>query len=298
MLPFGQTFEIPDIAVIGLLVVLEGVLSIDNALVLGLLAKRLPPNQRGRALTYGLVGAFVFRFVSIFTAQLLLKWTIVKLLGGGYLLYVALKHFLFEGKSEEAETKLAIGPDGHPIFDDDSELAESGSNAASGTMAKSSGKSGGKSPSGTSYAAFWPTVFVIEATDIAFAIDSILAAIALVGSNPNQSGPHPKLWVVVTGGMLGVILMRYAAVVFIKLLERFPRFEVSAYLLVCVIGLKLVVDWFAHSEYAGGLGPWVDFHSLRSPAFWIFWVMMLVCLGYGFIPKTPKNSNSAPPTTA
>lgn len=144
MLPFGQTFEIPDIAVIGLLVVLEGVLSIDNALVLGLLAKRLPPNQRGRALTYGLVGAFVFRFVSIFTAQLLLKWTIVKLLGGGYLLYVALKHFLFEGKSEEAETKLAIGPDGHPIFDDDSELAESGSNAASGTMAKSSGKSGEK----------------------------------------------------------------------------------------------------------------------------------------------------------
>lgn len=298
MLPFSQTFQVSDVAVIGLLVVLEGVLSIDNALVLGLLAKRLPPNQRGRALTYGLVGAFVFRFVSIFTAQLLLKWTIVKLLGGGYLLYVALKHFLFEGKSEESEPKFAIGPDGHPLVDDDAELAESGSNAASGTVAKSSGKSGGKSPSGTSYAAFWPTVFVIEATDIAFAIDSILAAIALVGSNPNKSGLHPKLWVVVTGGMLGVILMRYAAVVFIKLLERFPRFEVSAYLLVCVIGIKLVVDWFAHSQYAGSFGPWVDFHSLRSPAFWIFWVMMLGCLGYGFIPKTPKNSSSTPPATA
>ena len=40
-LPFNQTFAAPDLAVIGLLIVLEGVLSIDNALVLGLLAIQL-----------------------------------------------------------------------------------------------------------------------------------------------------------------------------------------------------------------------------------------------------------------
>jgi YkoY family integral membrane protein len=284
MLPFGQTFELSDLAVIGLLVVLEGVLSIDNALVLGLLAKRLPPRQRGRALTYGLVGAFVFRFVSIFTAQLLLRWTIVKLIGGGYLLYVALKHFLFESKSEDSQ-KIAIGPDGHPIVD--------GADAP----ATKDGNGEGKGAGGVAYAAFWPTVFVIEATDIAFAIDSILAAIALVGPNPQSEGAHPKLWVVVTGGMLGVILMRYAAVVFIKLLERFPRFEVSAYLLVCVIGLKLVVDWFAHTPYCESWGDWVDFHSPRSPAFWTFWLLMLVCLGYGFLPKK-KDASSTPSATA
>ena len=56
---FGQTFDIHDVAIIGLLVVLEGVLSIDNALVLGLLAKRLPKHEQGHALTYGLIGAFV-----------------------------------------------------------------------------------------------------------------------------------------------------------------------------------------------------------------------------------------------
>lgn len=266
-LPFNQTVELTDLAVIGLLVVLEGVLSIDNALVLGLLAKRLSPHQRGRALTYGLIGAFVFRFLSIAAAQYLLRWQIVKLIGGAYLLYVALKHFLVEHGQEEPA-------DGSPT--------EGG--------APSTG-------SGRRHAGFWSTVVVIELTDIAFAIDSILAAIALVGSSPEEKGIHPKLWVVVSGGMLGVVLMRFAAVVFIRLLERFPRFEISAYLLVLVIGLKLAVDWLSHTSWAESWHQWVNFHDLRSPAFWTFWLAMLVCLGIGFLPakKSPASAATVPP---
>src|SRR4051812_25436765 len=82
-LPFDQTFAGHDLLIIGLLVILEGALSIDNALVLGLLARRLPKSLQGRALTYGLIGAFVFRLIAIATATYLLKWSIVKLLGGG-----------------------------------------------------------------------------------------------------------------------------------------------------------------------------------------------------------------------
>jgi predicted tellurium resistance membrane protein TerC len=48
---WGQEVGWGDLGVVGLLVLLEGVLSIDNALVLGLLAKRLPKHQRSRALT-------------------------------------------------------------------------------------------------------------------------------------------------------------------------------------------------------------------------------------------------------
>jgi len=48
---FGQTFTANELVLIGVLVILEGVLSIDNALVLGLLAKRLPKAQEQRALT-------------------------------------------------------------------------------------------------------------------------------------------------------------------------------------------------------------------------------------------------------
>jgi predicted tellurium resistance membrane protein TerC len=91
---FGQTFNPQDIVTIALLIVLEGVLSIDNALVLALLAKRLPKHQQARALTYGLVGAFVFRGIAIGTAAFLLQWRVVKLLGGGYLLWVAFSHLL------------------------------------------------------------------------------------------------------------------------------------------------------------------------------------------------------------
>ena len=72
-------------------------------------------------------------------------------------------------------------------------------------------------------------MIAIELTDIAFAVDSIVAAIAMVSSTPKPPGQrlHPKLWLVVVGGMLGVIAMRFAAAMFMKLLERFPRFELA-----------------------------------------------------------------------
>src|SRR5438105_1978087 len=109
---FGQTFEPHDLFVIGVLVVLEGVLSIDNALVLGLLARRLPKHLQGKALTLGLIGALVFRIAAIATAAFLLRWTFAKFLGGAYLVYVALKHFVF-GEDHEDEA-IAVGPDGQP----------------------------------------------------------------------------------------------------------------------------------------------------------------------------------------
>lgn len=253
---FGQTFGINDLTVIGLLIVLEGVLSIDNALVLGLLAKRLPKHLQKRALTYGLVGAFVFRFLAIATASYLLRWRIVKLIGGGYLVWVAAKHFYDQWRSGGTEHVPQL-------------LHDESLETQTPTIPVVSTKSAG----------FWSTVLVIELTDIAFAIDSILAAIALVGSSPVT--PHPKLWVVITGGILGVILMRFAAVMFISLLERFPRFETSAYLLVTVIGAKLLVDWGLNTPDHPHMA---DFHSASSPAFWIFWTLMILCFLVGFLP--------------
>jgi predicted tellurium resistance membrane protein TerC len=99
--------------------------------------------------------------------------------------------------------------------------------------------------------------------------------------------------VVITGGFIGVVLMRVAAVLFIRLLERFPNFETAAYLLVTIIGGKLIVDWWFNkppSNWPEGQvfhGP-ADFHSLHSPAFWVFWILMIVCFAVGFIPKKPK----------
>jgi len=255
---FGQKAEPHDIIVIALLVVLEGVLSIDNALVLGLLAKRVPKPLQKRALTYGLIGALVFRMAAIGAATWLLQWTWAKLLGGAYLVYVALKHFIFGEAPQDAP---------HDLPEEQ-------------TVSKT-----GKVITATSMA-FWYTVVVIELTDIAFAIDSILAAIALVGQQrPGDTGTHDKLWVVIVGGFIGVVVMRFAAILFIKLLEKFPRFELSAYLLVLVIGGKLLADWgFNNKDHPHR----VDFHDYKHPAFWIFWVLMVVCFCIGFLPTREK----------
>lgn len=232
-----------------MLVFFEGLLSIDNALVLALLARRLPKELRAKALTYGLGGAFIFRFIMIGSAAYLLQWRIVKLIGGGYLLWISLQHFFFKKPEPKVE-----------IDDNDDDMAHTG-----------------KAPG------FWRTVAVIEVTDVAFAIDSILAAIALVGPAPvGHIGLHPKLWVVVTGGMIGVMLMRIAAAMFIKLLERFPRFETSAYLLVLTIGLKLLIDWAVNTAQRPDRA---NFHTPASPLFWSFWALMVICIGIGFIPK-------------
>ena len=272
---FGQTFHANDLFLIALLVVLEGVLSIDNALVLGLLAKRLPQRQQRRALTYGLIGAFLFRLLAIGAAAWLLRWRIVKLLGGGYLLWVAIKHFFFERRTQ-TEEQIAVDADCTPML-----VHESDGSALTGSQGEEELQKRRPVPiPRRERAAFWNTVVAIELTDIAFAVDSIVAAIALVGSAPaGHVGVHPKLWVVLTGGMLGVILMRFAAVLFIKLLNRFPSFETAAYLLVNLIGLKLLLDWrFNTAEHPHRL----NFHSPESAAFWVFWVLMVLCFSTGF----------------
>ncbi|MDP9173533.1 MAG: hypothetical protein M3O30_06675 [Planctomycetota bacterium] len=251
----GQTFSVNDLPTIALLVVLEGVLSIDNALVLGLLAGRLTPALRTRALSYGLIGALVFRLIAVLLAAYLMHWSVIKLLGGLYLIWVALKFFV-----DRQRTKNTPNP----------------------SIPSHSRPSAG----------FWPTVAAIELTDIAFAVDSILAAVALVGGPPAGTLPgaiHPKLWVVFTGGMLGVVLMRFAAAVFARLLDRFPRLNGSAYLLVGLIGAKLIIDWAIHqSPHPEN----IDFQHPSSAAFWVFWTLMLGCLAFGFVPPRMRKRPS------
>lgn len=217
-----------DLLLIPVLGLLEGLLSIDNALVLALQVRGLPEAQRRKALTYGLAGAVVFRLVALYLITSLMKWTWVKWVGGGYLVFIALKHLL--SRKEE---------------DDPHALGKVTQN-------------------------FWKTVVMVELTDIAFAMDSILAAVALTD----------KIWIIFVGGFIGIIMIRYAATAFTKLLDRFPGFEAAAYYLVALIGFKLILE-AVHVE------GW-DFESPSNPAFWVFWGLMAICLGAGFVRKKPK----------
>ncbi len=229
---FDGPFTSQDFALVGVLIFLEGILSVDNALVLAVLARDLPKEQQKKALTYGLVGAFVFRFIALALVTFLVKWRWVKFVGGGYLIYLAVAHLLFNKKDGDDATQ-------------------------------SSKKKRG----------FWATVAVIELTDIAFALDSILAAVALTN----------KLWVIYLGGILGIILMRVAAGAFIKLLDKFPRLEQTAYMLVFIIGGKVILE-------ASDIG--LNFHSVSSVEFWVFWASMATCIAYGVLPKTRRTKHA------
>ena len=181
---FGQEVAWSDLGVIGLLVLLEGALSMDNALVLGLLAKRLPKEQQSKALTYGLVGAFAFRFIAVFLASLLLEWRVVKLLGGGYLAYIAIKHLVFERHEDDGDVAftaegtatLRHEQTGAPLTPEE-EVAEIEQRSPLPLPEQV------KRPRAASGAKFWPTVVVIELTDIAFAVDSIWPPLASLATN-------------------------------------------------------------------------------------------------------------------
>jgi YkoY family integral membrane protein len=291
---FHQTFEPRDLLVICLLMVLEGLLSMDNALVLGLMARRLPEELRAKALTYGLIGAFIFRLLAIGAASALLRSHVAELLGGLYLLFVSIKHLWGKHKKDPLD-RTAVDRSGKPILTDDQtgrplterELGEEFAEQAHGQIRNRDLDYA--DVHSTHESGFWLAVASIELSDLAFAVDSILAAVALVGPPPPGTPPgqlHPKLWVVVVGGMGGVILMRFAAIVFIKLLDRFPRFEVSAYLLVMLIGAKMTADYFLNS----GFSPHhVDFNSVSDPGAWVFWGLMAAAFALGFVPKARRN---------
>lgn len=238
-------FELPvvtpnDLVTIAFLVFLEGVLSIDNALVLALIVKPLPKDLQKKALTYGLVGAFVFRIMAIGAAAYLMQWEWVKFVGGAYLLYLAIKFWWDKRKDEVEEAKAPV------------------------SQAR----------------AFWMTIVVVELTDVMFAIDSILTAVALT----------KKVWVVITGGIIGLLAMRFAASLFIRMLEKFPKFEPTAYILVALVGLKLLVEGFAH-EF--GFHDAVNFHDPKSVAFWSFWISMTLTFLYGFTPARGAKKKAA-----
>lgn len=88
--------------IIGSLVILEGLLSVDNALVLAAMVKHLPEKQSQQALKAGLLGAYAGRGLMLFCASFILQNPWLKLLGGGYLVYLMVSNL---GKAEDGESE-------------------------------------------------------------------------------------------------------------------------------------------------------------------------------------------------
>jgi YkoY family integral membrane protein len=275
--------DLPTIlGTIATLVLLEGLLSADNALVLAVMVKHLPKLQQKRALRYGIGGAFLFRFVAVIFAYQLIQYWQIKLAGGLYLLALAIKHFL-SGDEEPDDPE-------HP-------------RVGRGLLA---------------------TIVYVELADIAFSIDSILAAVAL--PHALQHNRAVALSIIYIGGVLGIIMMRLVAGIFLVLLNRYKGLAAGAYVLVGWIGLKLIGSGI-HSAFhapevllwelflpgmSGGATevaargtpfmPWQTLvpHAIREFPWelydWIFWLgMFLIVIGSVVLGPKPEVRRAAHP---
>ncbi|WP_079529772.1 TerC family protein [Halobacillus hunanensis] len=236
------------------LIGLEGILSADNALVLAVIAKHLPENEKKRAIDYGILMAFIFRFAAIFLISFLAGVWQVQAIGAAYLIYLGVKHVyatFFVKKNE----------------DEESEEEKAG-------------------------AGFWPTVAKIGIADVAFAIDSILAAVALAVTLPATPLPQfggmdgGKYAVIVIATIAGLVLIKFAANWFVQLLEKRPGLETAAYLIVTWVGVKLAIITLSHHNV--GILPETFAHS----TIWtiIFWTVLLtIAIGGWFLSDKSKS---------
>ncbi|WP_263117577.1 TerC family protein [Bacillus subtilis] len=194
--------------IIFVLVVMEGLLSADNALVLSMMASKVKdPDKRKKVLYYGMIGAVVFRAVFILLGTILLKLWIIKVIGALYLLHMAIGHF--KGSDNE-------DVDGNGVID----------KYENTLFHKIIGKMG------VTLSQFWAVVVSVEFMDLAFSIDSITAALALSNS----------FWVLLLGGVLGIVMMRSVAQLFTGLIAKVPEMEHTAFILIAIIGLKMMLS--------------------------------------------------------
>jgi tellurite resistance protein TerC len=203
------------------LIFLEGILSIDNAAVIGALVSPLPDdkrvewpkvlqrfgewlhpllgNQRMAALRVGLLGAYVGRGAMLFMTSFLIHNSWVKVIGAVYLIHLA--------------------------FDNLEDMTGGGSE-----------EDGDITP--IKVQSFWATVLTVETMDLIFSIDNVVAAVSL----------SDKLWVVMLGVGIGILTMRFAAGIFSYAVTREPILKQAAYVLVLNIGIELILDQVWHVE--------------------------------------------------
>jgi len=219
---------VPDLSPAVLLIILqlvylEGILSIDNAAVLGAMVSHLPAHdpipwprplrglqgpvhrllggQRPAALKVGLLGAYLGRGLMLFIATWVIQNRWLLLFGGLYLIKLAVDHL---GETPAEARAAAAEAAGQPVL--------------------------------RTQRSFWNVVLAVELADLAFSLDNVVAAVAL----------SREFWVVMTGVALGIVTMRFAAGIFVRLIARYPVLEAAAYLLVLSIGVGLLAEDFLH----------------------------------------------------
>jgi YkoY family integral membrane protein len=207
--------------VIGNLIIIESLLSVDNAAVLATMVMDLKDEAREKALKYGIWGAYFFRGLAMLFASVLIEIWWLKPLGGLYLLYLVFDWW----KGKQTETK-------------EDDLVDKNSNWFYRNTVGLIGN-------------FWATVVLVEIMDMAFSIDNVFAAVAF----------SKNIILVCIGVFIGILAMRFIAQWFVKLMEKYPFLETAAFLVIGILGLKLMLSIFEHFYPESAFSHFLSSHT-------------------------------------
>lgn len=210
-----------SLAIIGNLIIIESLLSVDNAAVLATMVMDLPEKQRNKALKYGIWGAYIFRGLAMIFAAFLIKIWWLKPLGGLYLLYLVYDWY----KGKQTATK-------------EDDFVDKNSNWLYKVTVGSLGN-------------FWATVCLVELMDMAFSIDNVFAAVAFT----------PNIILVCIGVFIGILAMRFIAQWFVKLMEKYSFLETAAFIVIGILGLKLLLSLYEHFFQASSMSRFLGSHA-------------------------------------
>lgn len=238
-------------AIVGNLVIIESLLSVDNAAVLATMVMDLPAKQRMKALRYGIVGAYICRGLCLLFAAFLIRVWWLKPLGGVYLLYLVWSW----GKGRQTPEK-------------EDDLIDKNSNWLYKMTVGTIGN-------------FWATVALVEVMDLAFSIDNVFAAVAF----------SKNILLIWMGVFIGILAMRFVAQGFVKLMERYVFLESCAFTVIAVLGIKLSFSVYEHFNPGTAVTKFMESHtadwltSLITVS--IFFIPVLTSLLFNF----PKRQN-------
>ncbi len=176
-----------------ILVILEAVLSADNAIALAAIAKSIKePELQRQALNIGLVCAYILRVMLILAATWVVKYWQFELLGAIYLLWLVVNYFFTTEAKTETETS-----DKHTL----------------------------------NFKSLGQVIPTIAITDLAFSLDSVTSAIAVTEDT----------WLIIAGGTIGIIILRFLAGLFIRWLQEYTYLEDAGFITVGFVGLRLLL---------------------------------------------------------
>jgi YkoY family integral membrane protein len=298
---------LPSLAVIGNLIIIESLLSVDNAAVLATLVIDLPKDQRSKALRFGILGAYAFRGLAMIFASYLIGFWWLKPIGGIYLLWLVVDQFKDQLKLGEIGSLVfrvislsvlvyLIQNDGtisiaalwtfrilsgiyliylvYSIGKIKEDLADDGEiNKSNNKVYQFFYKKVGT---------FWSTVILVEIMDMAFSIDNVFAAVAFT----------PNILLIYVGVFIGILAMRFIAQWFVKLMEQYAFLETSAFLVIFMLALKLLLALLIHYHPESAISKLAEDSSVELSmsllTMMIFFAPIITSLLFNFPKRNTK----------